>query len=126
MCFGNREKINKHLSTAKYADSMPLIPKDHLYASSAIHPEDHSMSWLLHTKVVSTQATSKQTQRTQRTQRTQHTAAHIAHGVGCGGAGARRGWAGCGVARAVGLGCGWVGAVLGLGRGWGAAVLGLV
>ena len=59
-CAGAVPGINKRLSGTTYADSMPLIPKEPLYASSAIHPEDHSMSWLLHTKVVPMQANSKQ------------------------------------------------------------------
>ena len=60
LCFGEREKVNEYLSTAKYAERMPMLPKDHLYASSVIHPEDHSMSWLLHTRAVPMQPNSRQ------------------------------------------------------------------
>ena len=60
VCFGDREKVNEYLSTAKYSDRMPILPKDHLYASSVIHPEDYSMSWLLHTRAVPMQPNSRQ------------------------------------------------------------------
>ena len=49
-CFGNRALINEHLSTDGYMDRRPLIPKAELFASSVLHPADHSMAWLLHTR----------------------------------------------------------------------------
>ena len=45
LCFGNRHIINNFLAPGAYSELMPLIPKDHLYASSVIHPEDENM-WL--------------------------------------------------------------------------------
>ena len=50
VCFGNRALINEHLSTDGYMDRRPLIPKAELLASSVLHPADHSMAWLLHTR----------------------------------------------------------------------------
>ena len=50
LCFGNRDNINGHLSTDGYMDRWPLIPKAELLASSVLHPSDHSMVWLLHTR----------------------------------------------------------------------------
>ena len=50
LCFGSREKINEHLSTDGYMDRRPLIPVAELLASSVLHPADHSMAWLLHTR----------------------------------------------------------------------------
>ena len=50
LCFGNRALINEHLSTDGYMDRRPLIPKAELLASSVLHPADHSMAWLLHTR----------------------------------------------------------------------------
>ena len=60
MCCGNGEKVNKYLNTATHAHSMPVIPKEHIYGSSVIHPEDHCMSWLVHTKAVPMQPNSRQ------------------------------------------------------------------
>ena len=60
VCVGDREKVNEYMSTANYSDCMPILPKDHLYASSVIHPEDYSMSWLLHTRAVPMQPNSRQ------------------------------------------------------------------
>jgi hypothetical protein len=60
LCFGNRHLINEFLATGLYGELMPLIPKEHLYASSAIHPEDENMSWLLHTRRVPMQPNSRQ------------------------------------------------------------------
>ena len=42
ICFGNRDVVNKYLDTAKYVERMPSLPKEHLYASSVIHPENKS------------------------------------------------------------------------------------
>ena len=50
LCFGSREKVNEHLSTDGYMDRRPLIPQAELLASSVMHPFDHSMVWLLHTR----------------------------------------------------------------------------
>ena len=54
LCFGNREVIDKFLNTKHYCSSekFPLIPQEHLYASSVLHPNDEAMSWLLHTRRV--------------------------------------------------------------------------
>ena len=60
VCFGDRETVHEYLSTAKYSDRMPILPKDHLYVSSVIQPEDYSMSWLLHTKALPMQPNSRQ------------------------------------------------------------------
>ena len=60
LCFGNRDVINEYLDAAKYAERMPMLPKEHLYASSVIHPESPSMSWLLHTRRVPMQENSRQ------------------------------------------------------------------
>ena len=60
LCFGSREKIDEHLGTMQYHQLMPLIPQDHLYASSAIHPEDATMSWLLHSRRVPLLPNSRQ------------------------------------------------------------------
>ena len=59
LCFGNRHLINKFLATGQYSELMQLIPKEHLYASSVIHPEDENMSWLLHTRRVPLQPDSR-------------------------------------------------------------------
>ena len=48
LCFGNR--AYEHLSTDGYINRRPLIPKAELLASSVLHPADHSMAWLLHTR----------------------------------------------------------------------------
>ena len=50
LCFGNRGLINDHLSVDGYMDRRPLIPKAELLASSVLHPADHSMAWLLHSR----------------------------------------------------------------------------
>ena len=50
--FGNSDLIDKLLSTKRYCALFPLIPPDHLYASSVVHPADEGMSWLLHTRRV--------------------------------------------------------------------------
>ena len=42
LCFGNKEIINEHLHTSRYCRLFPLIPQEHLYASSVIHPDDES------------------------------------------------------------------------------------
>lgn len=42
LCFGNKEIINELLHTSWYCDLFPLIPQEHLYASSVIHPDDES------------------------------------------------------------------------------------
>ena len=42
LCFGNKEMINEHLHTSRYCRLFPLIPQEHLYASSVIHPDDES------------------------------------------------------------------------------------
>ena len=52
LCFGNGDLVDKFLNTKLYCDKFPLIPKEHLYASSVLHPEDEGMSWLLHTRRV--------------------------------------------------------------------------
>jgi hypothetical protein len=52
LCFGNRELIDKLLTTKRYCELFPLIPPEHLYASSVLHPADEGMSWLLHTRRV--------------------------------------------------------------------------
>ncbi len=52
LCFGNRDLIDKLLNTRRYCELFPLIPPEHLYASSVLHPADESMSWLLHTRRV--------------------------------------------------------------------------
>ena len=52
LCFGSREKIDALLGTALYHERMPLIPQEELYASSVLHPEDPTMSWLLHSRRV--------------------------------------------------------------------------
>ena len=59
LCFGSRHLINEFLATGIYSELMPLIPKDHLYASSVIHTEDENMSWLLHTRRVAMQPDSR-------------------------------------------------------------------
>ena len=48
-CFGNRDMIHEHLSTPRYCKLLPLIPPEHLYASSVLHLDDEGTSWLLHT-----------------------------------------------------------------------------
>ena len=48
-CFGAAHKINELLATGRYAELMPNIPTEELYASSIQHPEHPEMSWLLHT-----------------------------------------------------------------------------
>ena len=60
LCFGNRDVVNECLDAAKYAERMPMLPKEHLYASSVIHPACPSMSWLLHTRRVPMQEDSRQ------------------------------------------------------------------
>ena len=52
LCFGNRDLIDKFLNTKHYNEKFPLIPPEHLYASSVLHPKDEGMPWLLHTKRV--------------------------------------------------------------------------
>ena len=52
LCFGNRHLIDNLLATKRYCELFPLIPPEHLYGSSALHPADERMSWLLHTKRV--------------------------------------------------------------------------
>jgi len=52
LCFGNRSLIDKLLNTKRYCELFPLIPPEHLYASSVLHPADESVSWLLHTRRV--------------------------------------------------------------------------
>ena len=47
LCFGNRDLIDKPLTTKRYCELFPLIPPEHLYGSSALHPADERMSWLL-------------------------------------------------------------------------------
>ena len=42
LCFGNKELINEHLHTSRYCRLYSLIPQEHLYASSVIHPDDES------------------------------------------------------------------------------------
>ena len=49
-CFGNAHKINKLLNTQLYADLMPKIPQEELFASSIQHPRHPEMTWLLHTR----------------------------------------------------------------------------
>ena len=41
-CFGNKEIINERLHTSRYCRLYSLIPQEHLYASSVIHPDDES------------------------------------------------------------------------------------
>ena len=60
LCFGNRDKIGKHLGTEHYHELMPLIPEEELYASSVLHPEETSISWLLHTRRVPLRCNSRQ------------------------------------------------------------------
>ena len=38
-CFGAAHKINELLATSRYAELMPNIPTEELYASSIQHPE---------------------------------------------------------------------------------------
>jgi hypothetical protein len=52
LCFGNKDLIDKFLTTKRYCELFPLIPPEHLYGSSALHPVDERMSWLLHTRRV--------------------------------------------------------------------------
>ena len=60
LCFGNRNLVDLHLATEAYHRLMPLIPQEHLYASSVIHPQDPSISWLLHTRRVPVVGGSRQ------------------------------------------------------------------
>ena len=60
LCFGNRDVVNEYLDAAKYAERMRILPEEHLYASSVIHPASPSMSWLLHTRRVAVQEDSRQ------------------------------------------------------------------
>ena len=48
-CFGPAEKIDKFLSTERYKELMPHIPKDDLEYSSVCHPF-YSYRWLAHTR----------------------------------------------------------------------------
>ena len=52
LCFGNRHLIDKFLNTRRYCQLFLLIPPEHLYASSVLHPSDERMSWVLHTRRV--------------------------------------------------------------------------
>ena len=52
LCFGNRDLVGTFFNTKRYSESFPIIPKEHLYASSVLHPQDEGMSWLLHTRPV--------------------------------------------------------------------------
>ena len=52
LCFGNRDLIDNVLTTKRYCELFPLIPPEQLYGSSALHPADERMSWLLHTRRV--------------------------------------------------------------------------
>ena len=52
LCFGNRNLIDKFLNTKHYSEKFPFVPPEHLYASSVLHPDIESMSWLLHTRRV--------------------------------------------------------------------------
>lgn len=52
LCFGNKDLIDKFLNTKHYNENFPLIPPEHHYASSVLHPNDEGMSWLLHTRRV--------------------------------------------------------------------------
>ena len=51
-CLGSASVVNEHLRTSKYAEKMPCIPKEELYASSVQHPSHPEMAWLLHTRRV--------------------------------------------------------------------------
>jgi len=44
LCFGNKELIDKFLNTKHYKENFALIPPEHLYASSVLHPNDEGMS----------------------------------------------------------------------------------
>ena len=59
LCFGNRDLIDKLLNTKRYSDNFDLIPQEHLYASSVLHPHDEAMSWLLHSRRVPLVADSR-------------------------------------------------------------------
>ena len=52
LCFGSRDLIDKLLTTKRYSELFPLIPPEQLHGSSALHPADERMSWLLHTRRV--------------------------------------------------------------------------
>ena len=52
LCFGNKDLIDGILNAKDYSEKFPHIPQEHLYASSALHPMDEGMSWLLHTRRV--------------------------------------------------------------------------
>ena len=52
LCFGNRDVIDTFLNTQHYREKFPRIPPEHLYASSALHPKNETMAWLLHTRRV--------------------------------------------------------------------------
>ena len=51
-CLGDAEAVNKLLATNRYAQLMPSIPEEELYASSIQHPRRPEMIWLLHTRRV--------------------------------------------------------------------------
>jgi hypothetical protein len=51
-CLGSAEAVNKFLATSRYAQLMPSIPEEELYASSIQHPSHPDMIWLLHTRRV--------------------------------------------------------------------------
>jgi hypothetical protein len=57
-CFGPKEKIHAILDVQRYAATWPLIPAEHLHASSVQHPEDVTMRWLLNTRRVKCAAPS--------------------------------------------------------------------
>ncbi len=48
--FGDPREINKHIRVSKYAEKMPLIPLEHLRASSIQHPQCPEYLWVLHTR----------------------------------------------------------------------------
>ena len=47
-CFGDAHRVNELLATSRYAEHMPNIPREELYASSVQHPRHPEMTWLLH------------------------------------------------------------------------------
>ena len=61
LCFGNKDQIDQLLNTRYYSQKFPLIPQEHLYASSVIHPDDRTMCWLLHSRRVGVLSGSRST-----------------------------------------------------------------
>ena len=86
LCLGNRQLIDKVLTTKRYSELFPLIPAEHLYGSSVLHPADERMSWLLHTRRVPIMPNSRKAPQSNAeepaSQSSPHASQHKGAGVG--------------------------------------------